>query len=136
MKRFTQTTLGSLRIGDRFTFMRKKETVWQVTGKTGKYVTINQFNPDGRQVLQFDELKTGTTPVIFMRHTIPMPGEECYVQDLKEGDVFYTLDNVTTEFERCGNIAKLVVAVCEKYQTSFPFNTVVVFVKHGEEVNA
>lgn len=99
MQRKTLTTLNQLRIGDSFVFLKKDEA-WRVTAredKSGK-VAFNKFLEDGRQVLQYDELRKGKTPVVFLRHTIPLPGEECFILDLVPGDVFHKTDDVVHEY--------------------------------------
>lgn len=69
MERNTITTLGDLLIGDRFTFVKRTDEVWQVTGKTATHVSINQFNPAGNQLRKYDELKKRSMHVRFLRHS-------------------------------------------------------------------
>jgi hypothetical protein len=97
MERNTITTLGQLRTGDRFTFVKKDE-VWQVTGSTTTYVTINKFTSDGKKMIKFDEQRKRTMHVRFLRHTMPQPGEKCLIQELNLGDVFTTVDNIINEY--------------------------------------
>lgn len=97
MQRNTITTLAQLRDGDRFTFVGKEE-VWQKTGAYGTQITFNKFTDSGNQVFKYDEKKLGKTGCRFVRHTVPMPGEDCFVQELKEGDVFYMNDNIVVEY--------------------------------------
>jgi hypothetical protein len=89
----TQTTLNQLRIGDSFTYIgmfgQKRTDPWRVMAradKSGK-VAVNQV-VEGKTVYKYDELKKGTTKVLFLRHTIPLPGEVCLLDDLQPGDQF------------------------------------------------
>ena len=97
MQRNTITTLGQLRVGDRFTFLKRVD-VWHVTGQLTSKATINQMMPDGRLIHKYDDMKAAKTPVKFLKHTEPVPGEECQVQDLKPGDVFYHPFDVVSEW--------------------------------------
>jgi hypothetical protein len=90
-------TLQELRIGDRFSFKKSNE-VWQVTNQTGNYTHINKFMPDGTPVYRYDQLKKNTMEAVFLRHTIPAPGDTCKLGQLKEGDRFYRLENVVIEY--------------------------------------
>lgn len=97
MDRNTLTTLGQLRIGDRFHYPKRVD-VWQVIHKTSTQVSVNLPGLGESFVHKYPELKRGTTPVIFMRHTKPLPGERCLFQDLKHGDVFGLPDDVIKEY--------------------------------------
>lgn len=99
MQRKTLTTLNQLRKGDVFVFL-KKDQPWRVTGRTdnNRQVTINQFI-NGNPIYKYDEMKSGSMQIIFMRHTIPLPGEECYVEDLQPGDVLHKTDDIINEYE-------------------------------------
>jgi hypothetical protein len=97
MERNTITTLGQLREGDRFTYPRRVD-VWQVVGIVGKHVEINQFLPWGDPIHKYAQLKKGNVVVKFLRHTLPLPGEECLLTDLQENDVFYFPSDVIAEF--------------------------------------
>lgn len=92
MQRKTSTTLGELREGDRFAFLKY---VWQVMSKTGSFVNINQVSASGVVIHKFDHMKRSKLPVIFLRHTKPEPGDDCLVSDLKEGDLFVHLKDFT-----------------------------------------
>jgi hypothetical protein len=104
MERNTITTLGQLREGDRFTYPRRVD-VWQVTGFLDSQCLINQFSPGGTKIHPYDSLKKKNTMVKFLRHTKPEPGEQCLLKDLKIGDVFYTGDDVITEYTVQGEAA-------------------------------
>lgn len=97
MQRNTVTTLGELRIGDRFHFLKRVD-VWEITGKTRSHNSINLPGLNGVFINKYDDLKKSSTPVVFMRHTIPEPGEECIFSDLKYGDIFHLPDNVINEY--------------------------------------
>jgi hypothetical protein len=135
MQRFTQTTLGQLRDGDRFSFLRKRNEVWQVTGSTKNNVFINRFLHNGKQVLQYDETKRASTPVVFMRHTKPMPGEDCQLCDLQNGDVFYFLNDVINELLVLRKDAEsIVVATADspQHEGKHSMNETVIFVRHKQ----
>lgn len=134
MHRNTITTLAQLRNGDRFTLVGKEE-VWQKTGAYGSNVTYNKFTDGGKAVLKYDEKKHGKTSVRFVRHTAPLPGEDCFVQDLKKGDVFFMNDNVVIEY-RVTNIfydGRTVKAYSTK-EIDLSFGTRVVCVSKYAEV--
>lgn len=95
------TTLGELRVGDRFMY-KKRADIWQVTGREGKnrqLVTINQVLPWGDKIHKFDELKPAGTLVRFLRHTVPVAGECWKLEELRPGDVFIDPFDVMTELE-------------------------------------
>lgn len=99
MQRKTTTTLNELRIGDRFVYPGGNVS-YQVTAKadkTGK-VAINQF-ANGKQVNRYDTLKRKTTTVLFLRHSIPLPQEECFIEDLQAGDIFCKPADIVHEYE-------------------------------------
>lgn len=99
MQQKTMTTLNQLRIGDSFVFPRRTD-VWRVMARADKKgrVAINQI-VNGRAIFAYDELKKGSKEVMFLRHTIPVPGEECFIEDLKEGDRFHMTDDIIHEWE-------------------------------------
>lgn len=89
MNRNTPTTLGALRIGDRFTYGARRTDVWQVMARadTNGKVAVNIVE-NGKTLQRHDDLKKKDTKVIFLRHTVIQPGEECFLEDLAEGDFF------------------------------------------------
>jgi hypothetical protein len=95
----TITTLDQLRIGDSFVY-RKRLDPWRVMAKADKSgrVAVNQV-VNGKTSWKHDELIRGKKQVMFLRHTVPVAGEECLVDDLKEGDVFFRPEDVVHEFE-------------------------------------
>jgi hypothetical protein len=97
MERKTNTTLGDLRVGDRFVFP-KETTVHQVfcTGK--KTADINEVTPEGHPLNKYHTPKKLSTKVLFLRHGIPAPGEECFLDDLQPGDTFRMLDDEVHEY--------------------------------------
>lgn len=137
MQRKTLTTLKELRIGDSFVFV-KKDQPWRVMAradKSGK-VAINQvinYNP----VHKYDELRKGNSQVIFLRHTIPVPGEECFIEDLVPGDVFHKTDDIIHEYvvvkrgENFWDVRRMDCAAPEKAGKL----AAVVFVRHKEVVH-
>jgi hypothetical protein len=100
MERKTLTTLGELRIDDRFVYPKRGDA-WTVTARADRIgrVAINQKRDDGSLVLKYDELKKASTQVIFLRHGSPLEGEECFICDLNTGDTFFKLDDVVHEYE-------------------------------------
>jgi hypothetical protein len=99
MQSKTLTTLGSLRLGDSFVFQRRTDA-WRVISRSvdGKWTFINQII-NGRQVYKHDEQKRSHVVVMFLRHTLPVPGEEIFLEDLQPGDVFQQMDDVVHEWE-------------------------------------
>jgi hypothetical protein len=90
MERNTQTMIGQLRKGDRFVYKRTRTDVWEVMtplDSKGK-VAVNQLTESGHRVRKYDELVKGKKPVVFLRHTVPVSGEDIFLSDLKRGDVF------------------------------------------------
>lgn len=97
MERRSIQLLSRLREGDRFTFPKRLD-VWEVMKPQVKgKVEVNQII-NGKQKFKFNEFKNGTTPVLFLRHTKPLEGEECFVEDLQEGDVFCKPNDIITEY--------------------------------------
>jgi hypothetical protein len=99
MQSKTLTPLGSLRLGDSFVF-QKRTDVWRVISRSenGKWTFINQVM-NGKQIYKHDEQKRSSVVVMFLRHTVPVPGEESFLEDLQPGDVFHTTDDVIHEWE-------------------------------------
>lgn len=89
----TKTTLGELRNGDSFTYLNKKD-VWRKIDSNHKWVMVNQVNATTKQLIHVQhQLKRKDTDVVFLRHTVPVPGEICFVEDLKEGDIFKSIEH-------------------------------------------
>lgn len=96
----TLTTINQLRIGDSFVFPKRVDP-WRVTARADKNgrVAVNQWNAGTEKFIhKFDELIKGSKQVIFLRHTVPVPGEECLVDDLQPGDIFFRPDDVVHEY--------------------------------------
>jgi hypothetical protein len=100
MERKTMTTLGELRIDDRFVYPKRADA-WCVTARADRKgrVAINQKKDDGSLSHKYDDLKKASTPVLFLRHGSPLEGEECFISDLKAGDIFHKRDDVIHEYE-------------------------------------
>jgi hypothetical protein len=134
MNHKTLTTLGQLRIGDSFVYKLNRQDIWRVIAKADRSnrVAVNQiFN--GKPIHKYDELKRASTSVVFLRHTVPVQGEEIFIEDLKEGDVFHNLEDIIHEYviEKTGNDYWL----CRRLDQSAPAGywgrlTKVVFVRH------
>jgi hypothetical protein len=98
MQRKTHTTLDNLRIGDRFTYGSNKTDVWEVVQRFGNNTEVNQREAHGKWKMKFNIIKRSSTQVYFLRHTKPLNGDECFIEDLQEGDVFWKPDNVMIEY--------------------------------------
>lgn len=91
MEAKTVTTLGELRIGDSFVYSLSRGDVWRVMAMAdkNKRVAVNQIDPRTRKpVWKHDELKKANKKVVFLRHTVPVAGEPCLIDDLVPGDIF------------------------------------------------
>jgi hypothetical protein len=93
MNHKTKTTLAHLRTGDRFVKGHNEKkiqaaTVWQLLSIGKKYATINVVTDAGHKMYDRDQLENISAKIIFIRHTIPLPGEETLLQNLSIGDVF------------------------------------------------
>lgn len=99
MQRKTLTTLGELRIDDRFVYPKRGD-VWCVTAKAdkNKRVAVNQKKDDGSFIFKYDELKASSTRVLFLRHGKPLEGEEAFICDLEVGDTFKMIGDDVHEF--------------------------------------
>jgi hypothetical protein len=97
MEQKTKTTIGALRNGDRFQIKAKGE-VWQIISRGSKYAVINIVSEAGHKMYAQDQLKGNAVKVLFIRHTIPQPGESCFIQDLQPGDVFKKTDDNFFEY--------------------------------------
>lgn len=97
MNRKTITQLVELREGDRFVFKNRAD-VWEIMKKEGNHIEVNQML-NGIPVYKYNFKKPGHASVMFLRHTKPLPGEACFIEDLNEGDVFCKPEDVVTEYE-------------------------------------
>jgi hypothetical protein len=97
MQHRTVTTLKELRIGDVFHFPGKDEK-YQVTYQSRTQTGINQPNGKGGLVNKYDSLKPNTKNVVFLRHTRPVPGEQCLFMDLYPGEAFHLPDDIISEY--------------------------------------
>jgi len=132
MNQRTFTTLGELRIGDRFVFGPARVDVWQVVNQTQKHTEVNQYaKATGRFIHKYDERKKKTTRVLFIRHTVPVPGEEFFMEDLKEGDVF-TLPQQSTQYTvaKTGDVFYTITQP-DGSKGKAGILTKIIFVKHG-----
>lgn len=93
MNHKTVCRLDELRIGDSFVYLKRADP-WRVMARQDKSgrVAVNQV-VNGKPQWKHDELKRGKTTVMFLRHTKPVPGEECFLEDLAAGDKFQRLDD-------------------------------------------
>lgn len=98
MLRNTAAKIGDLRTGDRFYFVTEaKRLAYQVT-RIGNKISYNIIEADGKALWPFDKQAAHDRPVIFLRHTVPAPGEECRLYDLQNGDVFCFVNDIVNEF--------------------------------------
>jgi len=98
MQRNTITELGKLHEGDRFTYLKRVDP-WEVIDTKGTKVAVNQINAaTGQRIHKYDDFKSPTIQVRFLRHTKPLPQEECNVGDLQPGDVFFEESNIILEW--------------------------------------
>lgn len=99
MERKTLTTLGKLRIGDRFVFTSaNQDKVYQVTSTPGGSKVYYNVVIGGVPQQKYDDSKSKLAPVLFLRHTLPEPGDQCFIEDLQEGDVYTKADNAVLEY--------------------------------------
>ena len=98
MKRNDIVQLKELREGDRFTYLKRVDP-WQVMENAGAKVAVNQVLPWGKTIHRHNDVKPGHMQVRFLRHTRPEPGEECNMEDLQKGDVFFFPDHVAKEYK-------------------------------------
>ncbi len=135
----THTTLNQLRLGDSFIYLsrfgQRRTDPWRVMAlqdKNGK-VAVNQVI-DGKTNYKFDELKKGLTKVMFLRHTIPLPNEECLLDDLKPGDEFKMPDNTfhTWLLVKHGHVFSDVRRTDEAFCVKGGRAAKVIFIKHKD----
>lgn len=138
MKPNTATTFAELRVGDRFYFAAdKQKKVYQLTREAllGKPF-YNHFDGNGNKVWMFDRQSDKNKPVVFLRHTQPVLGEEWPISELKDGDIFHLPDNIVTEYlvikNRHGVVITQVNAPAENL--SFEEATKVIFVRKNREL--
>jgi|GEM_PF-4911285 len=135
MQRNTATTLGNLRIGDRFSFPGKLE-VWQVVAPIGKgKVAINQFNDQGERVHPYDDIKKESTPVRFLRHTVLEFGEDGLIEQLKPGDVFTIGTDIIKEYVVLEQFKYQATPKGECKAVKLDGSKDFVFIPHGTEIS-
>lgn len=111
MKRKTPTTLGQLRIGDRFYFITDigEPKVRIVTAHKGSKTNYNKIKPGkAKHAWLWDRKQPADREVMFLRHTILQPGDECFMHQLNNGDVF-TKPGDTKEMRMVDNSGNQVV---------------------------
>lgn len=136
MQRNIITTLGTLRIGDRFCFTGKAD-VWQVVNFIGRAkVAINQFDPNTKKRLHvFDIFKSSSVQVKFLRHTVFEFGDDCFIENLEPGNVFTLGTNIVIEYELIEKIDNKFFAkqIDTQHPVWFPFGTEVSFIRKAKE---
>lgn len=72
MERNTQTTIGELKAGDRFYFIKdKKKMVWQKVEQKAKQTYFQTYSNFARQDGQkYEQPFKRLTGVVFLRHTL------------------------------------------------------------------
>lgn len=132
----TITTLGTLRIGDRFCYPGKTD-VWQViTGVTKSKTAINQFYANGERVHKYDLQRTNDTRVKFLRHTQLEFSDETTLGHLQTDDVFCLLSNIVIEYRVTRKIdwgATEFVTLADGKRTTLPNATEVVYLRKFEK---
>jgi hypothetical protein len=131
MQRNIITELGKLHEGDRFAYLKRVDP-WIVMDTRGTKVAVNQLDPDGSRIHKYDDFKSPGIQVRFLRHTKPLPQEECIVNDLQPGDVFFENSNVVREWKVIKQDYPKILAACLTSQNEvelFPWNTWVTFVR-------
>lgn len=91
MKRRTATQLSELHEGDRY-IVKHKPGIYQLMKKEGKNIEVNEIEND-TPIHKYNIKGNAKQNVIFLRHTKPEPGEECFIEDLSPQDVFYKADD-------------------------------------------
>lgn len=91
MRRNTPTKLGMLREGDRFYFMSDKKPVIRVVIRHARNkVWYNKIKSGtGENAWWFNRSRPIEKPVMFIRHTQLLPGDQCFMYELNDGDVFH-----------------------------------------------
>lgn len=124
MKRNTATTLGQLRIGDRFFFLSDKgePVVREVTAFRADGVKYNKIKTGkGVHAWFWDRKQPAIREVVFIRHTNLLPGDECFMHELNNGDVFLKpgTDKEMRMVDNSGNQVKVrYVGMAQHLQTS------------------
>lgn len=133
MQRNTFTTLGQLRVGDIFNFKGRADR-WRVTKQTGASTMVNQFLPWGQPVHKFDHVKRNTAECKFIIHTQPQPGEETNITYLQPGDVFFTRNDIITDYTLVQHGVTTVKCINKKMETTEIGNLeMVTLVRKAEE---
>lgn len=135
VKRLPERTLGELRIGDSFVFDRKAKEIWRVMRKDIGVVYVNQkMRTDMHPKHEEDESHWMDTLVFFIRHTIPLPGEKIYVEDLAPGDVI-ALPLITDHWEitEKGYDFDTIKSINSGQQGKIGRMTEVLFVRHKQD---
>jgi hypothetical protein len=136
MEAKTMTTAGELRIGDSFVYPRRTDP-WRVVALSDKNgrVAVNQVINGGNKY-RHDELIRAAKKVMFLRHTIPVPGEMCYMIDLVPGDVFHIPDDLVNEYqvEKVGDLTIRMRRLDQAYTCNAGIMAKGVFVRHPETI--
>lgn len=133
MEQKTTAQLKELRIGDSF-IIPKREDPWRVMAREDKRgkVAINQII-NGKPVWPQDTLVKGTREVMFLRHTIPVSGEQCFIDDLTVGDVFTRADDIHEwVLEKHGHAFSDVRRIDQSAPAKAGRLAIVTFIKHKE----
>lgn len=90
-KKFPATTIKQLRIGDAFIFeLSETADVFRLMEKKdySESVRIQKYFRSDVAPIDKEEYSFASTRVYFVRHTVPVPGEDIYIEDLAPGDKF------------------------------------------------
>lgn len=90
-KKFPATTIRELRIGDAFIFeLSETADVYRLIHKEqlSETVKIQKYFRSDVAPMEKEEYSFANCNVYFVRHTIPAPGEDIFIEDLAPGDKF------------------------------------------------
>lgn len=117
--KFPLIKLGDLREGDSFIFQLNDDAeIYRVVGSK-EYsctVTVNKLMRSDMKSINEDEEAWADTMVYFIRHTIPVVGQDCFIEDLAPGDKFQLFVPDATS-ESGGNLI-----LCEIMEKGFDFD--------------
>lgn len=101
MQQKTLTTIGRLRRGDRFYFLCdiKKKQVYQLDSFSGdKAIYVKVINDIASDSWMHERSTGQNKEVMFLRHTLLQPGDQCVLQDLMPGDILYKPEAVNNKY--------------------------------------
>lgn len=142
MERNTMTTVDKLRIGDRFyRASDKNKTMWTKVEAPVKKTFFQTYRHHARKDGDKYAIDVRSDlQVVFMRHTIPLPGEEWLLNELRVGDVFFMPNDIITEYKvlqlRTPKHDTVIVPLNGELQPFEHCDIAVTFIRKEEEVKA